>query len=172
MTARHAVKLVAVSVLSAAVALSVGCFSLKVNAEVPEHISTGPRSQHRAGPDANTRWTPYAAELDDVLRQQKTVERELSRRDWEELADEIGDWRKQVHRLNGVADTTRDPDRMRHHCGNLLNDIGDMVRASRNRDAKAVGQALDKAAPTLDALSREFPLTEPIPPSEMAPEEQ
>ncbi len=107
------------------------------------------------------RYTPYAQSLDRVLRQQVVVEDELQRRDWKELADELGDWQRYLRRLTGLSETSHDPVLLRDLSNQLQTLIEQMQTAQRKRDAVAIEHLLDDASPLLRRLSNEFPLTEP-----------
>ncbi len=119
-------------------------------------------------PPAPVRYKPYARELNAVLRQEATIEKELGKRDWDELGDELGDWQRKVRRLAGVADTCDDPALMRRCCDTLDGHIATMRKAQRNQDARAVERTLEETGPVLRELSRTFPLTEPMPVHEPA----
>jgi len=137
-----------------------GC--LVVNATAPQ-VEPGPPTP-REPPAATApavRYKPYAAALDRVLKQQPKVENELRKRDWKDLREEIEDWQKNTRRLVGAADTSHDPARLRELCGQLLTRLDTMHRAARGQDGATVEKALDDAAPILNRLSSEFPLTEP-----------
>ncbi len=143
---------------------STGC--LVINAETRDpHMEPRIPPSHRTAGDQQLQYKPYAYELDKVLRQQNTVARELAKRDWDELADELGDWRTYIRRLAGIADTTDDPRTLRELCGQLSTCVEEMWRGQRNRSVADVEKALDAAVPTLDRLSAEFPLAEPAPPA-------
>jgi hypothetical protein len=129
--------------------------------------SNTPKAQATPPPPAvqtavAVRYTPYAANLDRVIRQEAKVAREFRRRDWAELRDELGDWQHDVRRLAGSAEMTRDPDALRAHCRALLDHIQRMRVASRDLDADKVAAELDAVAPILNRLSHDFPLTEPL----------
>ena len=152
--------------LAAAILLTTaGCLNVNVDTgdipPIPDRVvgSTAP-------PATGYRYTPYGLELRSVLSQQASVEKELAKRDWNELADELGDWQRDVRRLLGRADATHNPALLRQTCDALLRHISDMQRGQRRRDAKQVERGLDAVAPLLDRLSAEFPVTEPIPPGE------
>jgi hypothetical protein len=141
-----------------AIAPATGCIVISAKA---------PKVCHRPHPPAAkpahaVRYTPYAHALERVLGQEGTVERELRRRDWHELSDEISDWQRYTRRLAGLADTTHAPAQMRAHCTALEDLIQRMREGTRQRDAEFVAAALDETAPVLAALAAEFPLTEPL----------
>jgi uncharacterized membrane protein YccC len=146
---------------TASLALAMGAGCIVVNATAPDmHGDPGPPRPPVATAPA-VRYKPYAAALDRVLRQQADVENELRKRDWEDLREEVEDWQKNIRRLVGAADTSHDPARLRELCGQLLTRLDTMHRAARGQDAATVEKALDDAAPILNRLSSEFPLTEP-----------
>ncbi len=133
---------------------------------VPEYsVEIAPAAPPSADgePPEPVRYKPYARELNAVLRQEATIEKELGKRDWNELGDELGDWQRQVRRLAGAADTSHDPTRMRRCCDALDAHIASMRKSQRYLDARGVERALEEAGPVLRELSRTFPLTEPVP---------
>jgi hypothetical protein len=141
---------------------SSGC--LVVNATAPDlHAESEPPGP--AAPPVATapavRYKPYAAALDRVMRQQRSVENELRKRDWKDLREKVEDWQKYARRLVGAAETSHDPARMRELCEQLLTRLDAMHRAARGQEGAAVEKALDEVAPILNRLSSEFPLTEP-----------
>jgi hypothetical protein len=144
-----------------------GCVIVSATAPPIGSSEPGVPEQPVAKSDVPMRYKPYARELDKVLRQQATVEKELEKRDWPELADELGDWRGYIRRLNGVADTSHDPVLLRQCCDDLMTQVSAMSAAQREHDAAGVHAALDAATPVLDRLSGTFPLieVEPEPPT-------
>jgi len=150
---------VALWTLCGALLFTTGCIVL--NATAPDmHGDPGVPGPPTATAPA-VRYKPYAAALDRVLRQQPKVENKLHKRDWEDLREEVEDWQKNTRRLVGAADTSHDPARLRELCGQLLTRLDAMHRAARGQDGATVEKALDDAAPILNRLSSEFPLTEP-----------
>lgn len=117
---------------------------------------------------APVRYKPYGAALDRVVRQETVIQKELRKRDWDELGDELAEWQQYVRRLVGVADTSHDPARMRECCEALLEHIDAMRHGAVRMHAGAVRQALGEAAPVMNQMSTEFPLTEPAAPAPAA----
>ena len=111
---------------------------------------------------SSVRYTPYAAALDRVLRQEAVVSRELGACDWSDIRNELGNWQRYVRRLAGAANTTGDPAALRGHCAVLGEHIEVMRQAARHRDIKVIEEELDAVAPTLSRLSTDFTLTEPV----------
>ena len=136
-----------------------GCLNVNVPpADV--RVDAGPPGPPvEAGPPVRSK--PYASALDRVVRQQPKVENELRKRDWKELREKVEDWQKNTRRLVGAADTSHNPARMRELCAQLMTRLDAMHSAARAQDAATVEKALDEAAPILNRLSSEFPLTEP-----------
>lgn len=152
----------AVSVVCAVSALACTTGCLIVDARVPDVRICPPPPEPLVESSPPVRYKPYAAALDRVLRQEARIEKELRKRDWNELGDELGDWQRYVRRLAGAADTAHDPALLRDSCETLQEHISAMRRAVRSYDALGVERALDEAASTLRLLSSEFPLTEPV----------
>jgi hypothetical protein len=158
---RLSVSLAVVVILAAYV--GTGC--VNVDTRVPD-INIGSPNANGGHSPATDRQTPYARDLEKVLKRQTEVQKNLNKRDWEEVEDHLGDWTNDVRKLNGKADTAKDPARMRECCAGLLREIDAMHKATAARDAAAVSKALERANPWLDRLSNENPLREPIPESE------
>ncbi len=138
-----------------------GC--LIISARVPDvHVRHLPPGDPPVECGTPVRHKPYAAALDRVLRQEARVSRELRKRDWEEVDDELADWQKYTRRLAGVADTSHDPAVLRAHCATLHAHVETMRSAQRHWDATVIEQELEEARPLLDRMSSEFPLTEPV----------
>lgn len=136
-----------------------GC--LNVDTRIPDVQINTPSGY--SGGSSNERRTPYGKELEKVLGQEKDVAKELKKRNWDDLADELNDWVNYTRKLMGKADTSRNPARMKDYCKQLLAEMETMQRAGRAHDAKAVQAGLDRVNPWLNRLSAEFPLAEPIP---------
>jgi hypothetical protein len=147
---------VAAGVVLGAVA---GCFN--ANVRVPD-VQVNVPSEYGGG-SSNERRMPYAKELEKVIGQQKSVEKELKARDWEDLSDEVSDWVNYTRKLMGKADTSRNPAKMKEYCAQLLKDMEAMQRTARAHDAKGSQAALERIDPWLNRLSAEFPLSEPKP---------
>ncbi len=147
------------SVCGALLGACAGC--INVDTRPPDvRIDSGPSAPPTAD-SPPVRSKPYASALDRVLRQQTAVEKELRKRDWKELREKLDDWQKQVRKLNGMADTSDHPARLRELCEQLLARVDAMRRATRSQDAAGVQKSLDEAEPILNRMSSEFPLTEP-----------
>ncbi|MBN2445624.1 MAG: hypothetical protein JXO22_02790 [Phycisphaerae bacterium] len=151
---------IATPLMCATLCGSTGCLVINAPPEVKVHSSDIPSARVERA-DSSMRYKPYAHQLDRVLRQQAEVEQMLRERDWDELADELGDWRGDIRRLCGVADTSHDPALMRRCCDELSRHVAAMLQAQRNHDASGVNAEMDACAPVLDRLSGTFPLVEP-----------
>lgn len=164
MDGRWIARAVGAGVLAGAAA---GC----LNVNVPDVSVQSSPSAYEPGtaPAPTQRRTPYGAELDRVIKQQSTVDKEFRQRDWKELDDELNDWVRDVRRLLGRAESSPNPTRMKEICAALLREMQSMQHAVSSRDAGAVRRSLDATNPWLDRLAAEFPTTEPIPESERAP---
>jgi hypothetical protein len=130
-----------------------GCLDIKVDPDVDLGGSDRAAS-------ANTQYTSYGRQLEDVLEQQSTVAEEFGKRDYEELLEELGDWRTAVRNLSSVAHTSENPEKMRRYTDRLLSLIGEMQSSARSRAPQGVQAALDAADPILDKLSRDFRIVE------------
>lgn len=130
-----------------------GCLNIEASPDV--------RADLTRPSDPAVQYTPYGRQLEDVLDQQTTIADELKKRDWEELSEELGEWRSKVRNLNSVAHTSENPERLRSYCDRLLSLIGEMQTGARHGAAETVRVALDAADPVLDDLSGDFRITEP-----------
>ncbi len=101
--------------------------------------------------------TAYAHGLRKVLRQQETVAKEFSKRDWHELSQEANDWAAYTRELQGYAHTSADPARFRRYCDQLLQQIRRIDDAAARRDGPGCEQAIRGCDPILNQLSRDFP---------------
>ena len=151
------------AVIVSALFLGVAC--VKVDTRIPDINIGSPYADGGHG-SATDRPTPYGRDLEKVLERQTEVRKNLAKRDWEEVADHLNGWTRDVRRLNGRADTSKNPSRMRECCSGLLREIDAMHKAAAARDAAGLSAALERANPWLDRLSDEFPVREPIPESE------
>lgn len=142
------------------VALASGC--VNVNTRIPDvQIGSG-----GASATSGERRTPYAKELERVLKQPTEVEKELAKRKWEGVEEKLADWTESVRRLNSKSNTSHDPRRMRDYCGQLLRVIDNARAAAQRQDVNGVRRGLDQAGPWLNRLSAEFPTVEgEVPPA-------
>jgi len=147
--------------LSAGIFLAGGAGCFKADVRVPD-VQINTPSEY-GGSSPRERRTPYARELEKVIRQQSNGAKNLQKRDWEELSDALGDWTKSTRKLMGQANTSANPARMKEYCTQLLGEIQILQGAAQARDAKAAQAALDRTGPWLNRLSSEFPLKEPVP---------
>ncbi len=151
---------VRVAAVTGMLAVFAGC--VNVDTRIPDvQINTGSVGE---GGGPRERRTPYARDLEKVLDQERTVQKDLKDRDWEELDDDSADWSKYVRKLMGQANTCGNPAKMREYCTSLLREIEGLQRAAAAKDGKAAGAALTRMRPILDRMSAEFPLVEPAAP--------
>ena len=147
-------KLVFLAIVITAIPLA-GCVVVNPsNVSVGGFGSPSPRKIHE--PEMET---AYADALRKVARQQNRVASELQHRDWEELADESGDWVKYVRELSGYAGRSHDPALFRQYSDALLAATEDARIATARRDPQACQSAIRRCDPILDRFFRDFPLS-------------
>ncbi len=138
-----------------------GCF--KADVRVPD-VSINAPSDSGTSPSSGARRTPYAKELEKVLDKHKDVQKNLGKRDWEEVQDDAADWASRVRKLMGKSGTSANAGRMNELCSELLKEIDGLGKAAAARDAQAATGALARTEPVLNRLSSEFPLSEAVAP--------
>lgn len=148
-------------ILGWAVLAASGGACVNVDTRIPDVQINTPSGY--GGGAASDRRTPYAKDLERVIEQQRSVQKSLSKRDWEDVDDDLASWAKDTRRLMGRADSTKNPAKMKECCQGLLAEIEAAQAAARSRDEKAVKAAVGRTDGWLNRLSADFPLTEPVP---------
>ena len=142
-----------------------GCVSVKTP-DVDVLVNQFDFPSQSSGPEENVNYTPYAAALNRVTRQEGKVVKALNERDWEEVVDEAGDWLRDARELSGHANTSHDPTRFRGYCDALLREMQVLRQAALRRDAGSCERAIQACEPVLDRFIRTFPLTQGPPPAD------
>ena len=155
---------IAYSVLStvAALALSGGC--VLVNPGDVHLGSPAPAEVGRPKPTPEL-MRPYGPELDQVVKQQDKVFKEIRKGHWSHVADEAGKWMAQIRRLNGYSGASHDPHRFQAYCEQLLAQVQAVRDAAVREESIRCEQAFRSCDPILNNFTRDFPISALAPPA-------
>lgn len=114
--------------------------------------------------------TPYGHALHRVIQKQDEVLTDVRKHKWSHVAEGASEWMGHVRTLSGYANTTHAPARFRQYCDQLLVQVQAVRDAALCKDRARCEAAFRACDPTLNGLSRDFPMVAASrPPVQQAP---